>query len=78
LNENGCIIALIKPQFEAGKEQVGKGGIIKDSTIHEQVINNLYTFFSQIDLQVINIIESPILGQKGNKEFLVFLKRSKI
>ena len=76
LKENGIIIPLIKPQFEAGKENVGKGGIVKDPTVHKQVINSLSTFFSQHSLNVVNIIESPILGQKGNKEFLVLLERT--
>ena len=76
LKENGIIIPLIKPQFEAGKENVGKGGIVKDPTVHKQVINSLSTFFSQHYLNVVNIIESPILGQKGNKEFLALLKKT--
>ena len=74
LRESSMIIALIKPQFEVGKEQVGKGGIVKDSALHKQVLDNLSTFFQQLNLQVINITESPILGQKGNKEFLMGLR----
>ena len=73
LHEKGEIVALIKPQFEAGKEHVGKGGIVKDSEIHKQVINSLSSFFSQIGLQIVNITESPLLGQKGNKEFLIYM-----
>ncbi len=75
LKEKGIIIALIKPQFEAGKSEVGKGGIIKDSLVHEKVINELKAFFNSINLKVAGLIESPILGQKGNKEFLIYLKR---
>jgi 23S rRNA (cytidine1920-2'-O)/16S rRNA (cytidine1409-2'-O)-methyltransferase len=74
LKKQGEIIALIKPQFEAGKNNVEKGGIVKNPEIHKQVINNLCLFFQQLNLQVINIIESPIKGQKGNKEFLIYLK----
>ncbi len=73
LHEKGEIVALIKPQFEAGKEHVGKGGIVKDPEIHKQVINSLSSFFSQIGLQIVNITESPLLGQKGNKEFLIYM-----
>jgi 23S rRNA (cytidine1920-2'-O)/16S rRNA (cytidine1409-2'-O)-methyltransferase len=73
LHEKGEIVALIKPQFEAGKKHVGKGGIVKDSEIHKQVINSLSSFFSQIGLQIVNITESPLLGQKGNKEFLIYM-----
>jgi 23S rRNA (cytidine1920-2'-O)/16S rRNA (cytidine1409-2'-O)-methyltransferase len=73
LSEKGEIIALIKPQLEAGKKHVGKGGIVKDPEIHKQVINSLSSFFSQIGLQIENITESPLLGQKGNKEFLIHM-----
>ncbi len=75
LKDNGEIIALIKPQFEAGKDEVGKGGIVKDSNIHEKVISNLKDFFSSINLSILGLVESPILGQKGNKEFLIYLKK---
>ncbi len=74
LKDNGEIIALIKPQFEAGKDEVGKGGIVKDPIIHKKVISNLKDFFSSINLSVLSLVESPILGQKGNKEFLIYLK----
>ncbi len=75
LKEKGEIIALIKPQFEAGKSEVGKGGIVKDPEIHEKIILNLKKFFFSINLQVLGLVESPILGQKGNKEFLIYLKK---
>ena len=75
LREKGDIIALIKPQFEVGKGEVGKGGIIKDVKKHQQVIDSLINFFENIGLKYINLTESPILGQKGNKEFLIHLKR---
>ncbi len=75
LKDNGEIIALIKPQFEAGKDEVGKGGIVKDPIIHKKVISNLKDFFSSINLSVLSLVESPILGQKGNKEFLIYLKK---
>ncbi len=76
--EEKCeIVALIKPQFEAGREKVGKGGIIKDKKIHQEVLNNLTSFFKdQLDLEVVGTIESPILGTKGNKEFLAYLKKN--
>ncbi len=70
------IVALIKPQFEAGREKVGKGGIIKDKEIHKEVVDNLTSFFKEeLALKVIGTIESPILGAKGNREFLTYLKR---
>ncbi len=68
------MIALIKPQFEVGKGQVGKGGVVKDPDQHAAVIDDLKTFFSEMGLQPCGVIPSPILGPKGNREFLIHLK----
>jgi len=74
LKPSGHIIALIKPQFEAGKDQVGKGGVVRDASIHDIVINRLTHFFeSECGLSVGPVVPSPILGPKGNREFLVLL-----
>lgn len=74
LKKNFSLILLIKPQFEAGKEYVGKGGIIRDDTIHEKVCMNLSEWFIyNFNLKIIDIIESPITGQKGNKEFFIYI-----
>jgi len=73
--KNAIILPLIKPQFEIGKGKVGKGGIVKDSAAHDAVINDLNLFFNKIGLQSMDIIESPILGTKGNKEFFMALKK---
>lgn len=70
------IIALIKPQFEVGKGQVGKGGVVKDDRLHQQVIFSLREFFQSWSLQYKGDIPSPILGPKGNKEFLAFVQKS--
>ncbi|MFZ0134363.1 MAG: TlyA family RNA methyltransferase [Desulfobacterales bacterium] len=70
-----AIVALIKPQFEVGKGQVGKGGVVREPLLHRQVIGELTTFFSQLPLSVGAVIESPISGPKGNKEFLIHLQR---
>ncbi len=67
------IIALIKPQFEVGKDRVGKGGVVKDPALHERVIEDLKKFFSDAGLSVGSVVSSPILGPKGNREFLIFL-----
>lgn len=75
MKPNATIIALIKPQFEVGKGQVGKGGIVRDPNQHDGVINALTVFFSEIELAWKSMIPSPILGTKGNKEFIVSLKR---
>lgn len=68
------IVALIKPQFEAGKENVGKKGIVKDKKIHLHVLNNLYYYFKENNLNLINIDYSPIKGAEGNIEYLSHLK----
>ncbi len=70
------IIALVKPQFEAGREKVGKGGIIKDPEVHAEVLTDLELFFARHPgLQVQGIIASPVLGAKGNREFLMYMQR---
>jgi 23S rRNA (cytidine1920-2'-O)/16S rRNA (cytidine1409-2'-O)-methyltransferase len=71
LTENGKIITLIKPQFEVGKGEVGKGGIVRDAEKHGKVISEVNEFVEKIGLKVSGLIDSPILGTEGNKEFLV-------
>jgi 23S rRNA (cytidine1920-2'-O)/16S rRNA (cytidine1409-2'-O)-methyltransferase len=71
------MIVLIKPQFEVGKGQVGKGGVVKDSSLHEAVITSLRCFFESLRLQYHGDTPSPILGPKGNMEFLAFMLKSK-
>ncbi|MBN1277595.1 MAG: TlyA family RNA methyltransferase [Deltaproteobacteria bacterium] len=75
LSADAFIIALIKPQFEVGRGQVGKGGVVRDPDLHQNVIDNLSGFFRDINWTVQGHIESPILGPKGNREFLIFLER---
>ncbi|MFC1855808.1 TlyA family RNA methyltransferase [Thermodesulfobacteriota bacterium] len=75
VKNKGSIIALIKPQFEAGRENVGKGGIVKDKKEHERVIEDIKNYCESISLTVVNVIPSPILGTKGNKEFLIHLTK---
>lgn len=70
LSENGKIIVLIKPQFEVGKGEVGKGGIVKDESKHAEVIEKVNKFAAEIGLKNLGLIDSPILGADGNKEFL--------
>ncbi|MEW9049704.1 MAG: TlyA family RNA methyltransferase [Neobacillus sp.] len=68
------IIALVKPQFEAGREQVGKKGIVRDPKVHLQVINKIVDFSIEQGFHVINLSYSPITGGDGNIEFLLHLK----
>jgi 23S rRNA (cytidine1920-2'-O)/16S rRNA (cytidine1409-2'-O)-methyltransferase len=70
LSATGKIIILIKPQFEVGKGEVGKGGIVKDESKHAEVIEKINNFAENIGLKNNGLIDSPILGADGNKEFL--------
>jgi 23S rRNA (cytidine1920-2'-O)/16S rRNA (cytidine1409-2'-O)-methyltransferase len=74
----GNIIALIKPQFEAGKAEADKGaGVIRDAAVHEHVLRGLQEFVvRQLSLRWCGVIESPLLGPAGNKEFLVLIEKS--
>ncbi len=76
LKPNGKLIALIKPQFEAGREQVGPGGIVKDSKVHEQVLKSVINDIQSHGFTCELPIESPILGTEGNKEFLVLCTKT--
>lgn len=67
------IVTLIKPQFEVGKGKVGKGGVVRDENLHTQVIDELTRFFQQLGLTCESPIASPILGPKGNREFITLL-----
>ena len=69
----GCIIALIKPQFEVSKGEVGKGGIVRDPAVHERVIEAVRQTAKKMGLTVSGLCESPITGADGNREFLILL-----
>lgn len=77
LKENGFIVALIKPQFEVGKNLVGKNGIVRDEKARKDVIEDIFNFSIEIGLSPVNLTYSPIKGAKGNVEFLVLLKNNK-
>lgn len=68
------IVALVKPQFEAGPEQVGKGGIVKDAAVHQQVLLDVLRWTHNNDLAPIGLIRSPVTGTEGNVEFLLWLR----
>ncbi|MCL2591870.1 MAG: TlyA family RNA methyltransferase [Defluviitaleaceae bacterium] len=75
VHKNAEIICLIKPQFEAGRENLTKKGIVKDKKIHNKILNDFRNYFSSNGLNVVNLIESPLKGGNGNTEFLIYLKR---
>jgi 23S rRNA (cytidine1920-2'-O)/16S rRNA (cytidine1409-2'-O)-methyltransferase len=75
LSPPGDVVALVKPQFEVGKGAVGKGGVVRDPDQHREVVRGLRQFASEIGYAVAGEIPSPIVCAKGNREFLVYLKR---
>lgn len=75
LTPAGQILALIKPQFEAGRDDVGKGGIVRDPEVHRRVLHGILGFAEQQNLGVRGLIASPIKGAEGNVEFLAWLSR---
>lgn len=76
LNEHADCVALIKPQFEVGKGQVGRGGIVTDPVKHRRVLNEIRDAAPAMGLAPVNLISSPIHGAEGNREFLMHLKRA--
>jgi 23S rRNA (cytidine1920-2'-O)/16S rRNA (cytidine1409-2'-O)-methyltransferase len=73
LGENPSGIVLIKPQFEAGKTQVGTGGVVRDEKVHEQVVEEISQMARALGFGKIDVIPSPLLGPAGNREFLAYL-----
>ena len=68
------VVALVKPQFEAGKDQVSRGGVVRDNAVHRQVLEKTIQFAIEHDFKLIGLIPSPITGPAGNHEFLLYLK----
>lgn len=75
LKPTGKLVILIKPQFEVGKGEVGKGGIVRETEKHERVVREVNDFAAALGLKVLGLIDSPILGAEGNKEFLAYYAR---
>lgn len=73
LSPNSCIITLVKPQFEAGREKVGKKGVIRQPEVHREVLQDLIGFIQKQPLNVIDLTFSPIKGPEGNIEFLLYI-----
>jgi 23S rRNA (cytidine1920-2'-O)/16S rRNA (cytidine1409-2'-O)-methyltransferase len=74
LKKDARILALIKPQFEVGRDKVGKGGVVRDAALHTEVIENLSAFFMKKGFWCEKTFPSPILGPKGNREFFIPLR----
>lgn len=76
LAEGGQAVCLIKPQFEAGREKVGKKGVVRDKAVHQEVIEKIRTFALENGFSVLGLSFSPVKGPEGNIEYLIFLERS--
>ena len=77
LNDDGYIIGLIKPQFEAKRAEVGKGGVIKEPVVHARVLGRFIAWIIEHNFSLGGLVASPILGAAGNKEFLILLRLTK-
>lgn len=75
LSDDGQIVCLIKPQFEAGREKVGKHGVVRDSAVHLEVIEKVIDFAISIGFEVLNLEFSPVKGPEGNIEYLLHLQK---
>lgn len=76
LADDGSVLCLVKPQFEAGREQVGKKGIVRDPRVHEEVISNVIRYAGECGLMPCGLTFSPVKGAKGNIEYLLYLKKN--
>lgn len=75
LKEEGSVLALVKPQFEAGREHIGKKGVVRDAKIHKQVLEKVIQMAKENDFLVAGLDFSPIKGPEGNIEYLLYLKK---
>ena len=75
LSEDGEVVALIKPQFEAGRGEVGKNGVVRDQAVHSRVCREIMSFASNLGFSVKGLSFSPITGPKGNMEFLLYMQK---
>ena len=76
LQDDGEIVCLIKPQFEAGREKVGKKGVVRDKAVHEEVIHKVIDFALETGFSILNLEYSPIKGPEGNIEYLVYIRKT--
>ena len=76
LKDGGKAVCLIKPQFEAGREKVGKKGVVRDKAVHEEVVQMICDFAVENGYSVLGLTFSPVKGPEGNIEYLVFLQKS--
>ena len=75
LRSEGCMVCLIKPQFEAGKDKVGKKGVVREPKVHEEVVHKIVDYADMIGFDVKGLTYSPIKGPEGNIEYLLFIEK---
>ena len=78
LKETGQVLCLIKPQFEAGRDKVGKKGVVRDPQTHRQVLDDFVSLAQELDFSILGLTYSPVKGPEGNIEFLAHLTRSDV
>lgn len=76
MKDGACIVCLIKPQFEAGREKVGKKGVVRDSATHVEVINGILDYIEELPFCVLGIDYSPVRGPEGNIEYLLYMQKT--
>lgn len=76
LKDGGRAVCLIKPQFEAGREKIGKNGVVRDISVHTEVVEMIYNFVLEQGFTVLNLDFSPIKGPQGNIEYLIFIEKT--
>ncbi len=76
LKNGGKAVCLIKPQFEAGKDKIGKKGVVRDLSVHREVVEMIYSFVLEEGFSVLNLDFSPIKGPQGNIEYLIFIEKT--
>ena len=76
LTDDAEMVCLIKPQFEAGREKVGKKGVVRDRAVHEEVIRNVLSFAADNGFKVLGLDYSPVKGPEGNIEYLMHIRKS--
>lgn len=77
LKYDGEVVALIKPQFEAGRDKVGKKGVVRDISVHKEVVTTIVNYLISKELNVLGLSYSPIKGPEGNREYLVYFTKNK-
>lgn len=70
-------VCLIKPQFEAGRDKIGKNGVVRDKKVHEEVIENVFAFTNDLEFKILDLDFSPVKGPKGNIEYLMYVEKMK-